>query len=62
MSRHVEWGLGELMANMGGVTNEIEGGDHDTWFFCSFFGEFFSFIIACDICEGSNFTDGVVVV
>ena len=50
--------VGELMASMYMVSNEVEGGGHDTWSFYSFVGQFVNFFIAKYVCVCPNFVNG----
>ena len=44
------------------MANEVERGFYDAKLFCSFFGQFISFAISNDVCVGSDFADGNIVV
>ena len=44
------------------MTNEVERAFYNARLLCSLFGKFISLVISNDVCVGSNFADGDIVV
>ena len=44
------------------MADEVERGFYNAGLFCSLFGQFISLVISNDVCVGSDFADGDIVV